>query len=211
MVYDWLTAALLGPMLARRGSTLRDHAKALGDAVAGTGERHRDAKLGRDVSIAEFATFANPARIRQITLRRGGFDPFASPSEDVRQEAITGLPAMWGGVVRDGDVSHFRPTGILLSPALVLLPSDGGGMALVRHVLPDSVVEVMPGRVLSNLVSHPDIDGLDLLVRRLRPSSPRELVNLDVLGTEVRAGFEQGSSVATFRNDKTSLQIAYDV
>lgn len=212
MTFDWLTAGILRPMLARHGLGLADLAASLHQGVGGY-EPVENKASGRTLGLAEFKTANNRPGEHYIELAAPGFDPFASPSERRRFPA---MPAMWGGVTRDGDEYRLHLAGLALHPSLTALPTAGGGMLLFRCNIPETIAASMTGKRFSSFMSHPSIDHLDLTVRRARPATVEELQHLEggpsTMAVMPGGGMPSADAsimIATFRNDKTAFRVPY--
>lgn len=203
MTYDWLTAALLEPMLRRNGHGLGDLAIALYGVSMSNSHDEVAMKDGRRAHVTEFTTDRSRVDMPFAELSMSGWDPFAPPGE---RRPIRGVPAMWGAIAHVGDSYVFKPAGIRLHDNLIALPSSGGGMMLFRALIPETIATVSAGESFSRIVEHPAIDHIDLRVRRIRPADQAEI---DALNAGIRtpigsAPTEAGAvSIATFRNDKT--------
>ena len=216
MTFDWLSAGILRPMLAAHGLGLADLAASLHAAVGGY-EPVENKALGRTIGLAEFKTaHARPGEHR-IELAMPGWDPFMSPAD---RRDFAPLPDMWGGVSRDGDEYRLHLSGLALHPSLTALPTAGGGMMLFRCTVPDTMMASMTGRAFAEILSHPAVDHLGLVVRRLRPATVEEMAHTQsrsATGVVATMGPSAGQgtkivadmSVATFRNDKTAYRVKF--
>lgn len=203
MTYDWLTAALLEPILHRNGSGLGDFASAL--YAASTNSREEDVQMadGRRALVSEFTTDRNRLDMKFVELAKGGWDPFGPPTQ---RTPLKGLPPMWGAIAHVGSDYVFKPSGIRLHNDLIALPSSGGGMMLFRAAIADTIAAAMVGQSFGRVVTHPDVDPIGLVVRRMRRADEAEIEMLEAgrgLAAASADEIASGISVATFRNDKT--------
>lgn len=186
MTFDWLSAAILRPMLETHGMRLPDLATSLHNSVG----------------MGEFKTAHSCPGLNHAELMTTDSNPFGAISERRR---LPGMPEMWGSIARDDDERRVLMSGIALHPSLTALPSSGGGMLLFRSTLPDTVALAASGQPFTSLMSHPSIDNLGLIVRRLRPATTDETDHISRLLENTAA------MVATFRNDKSARRVQYRV
>lgn len=199
MTMPWLAVAVLQPVLRRHGMRLSDLAASLHHATAGRHEPVPGLPKGREVGFAEFKTARTRPGDALVELQGPDHDPFAPPGSST---PFPDLPEMWGGVEIEGGERRLRLSGIALHDDLVVLPISGRGMAILRGSVPDTTASRMSGKPLRDLVSHPLIDGLPLVVRRLREAGDDELAH---------AGWTGPALVATFSNPKTDFRVEYRV
>lgn len=199
MTFDWLTVRILRPMLVAHGVRLSDLATSLHHAAAGRFSPVLGLGPGRAVGLSEFKTGHRRPGDHLVQLSGAGYDPFASPSAHTPFPA---LPEMWGGVETEGGERRLRMHGIALHDDLVALPCAGGGKMLVRGAMPEIVEARMAGMAFRDLVSHPALDDISLIVRRLRAATDE----FERCGSPAGPGM-----LATFRNDKTALRLEYRI
>jgi hypothetical protein len=218
MTFDWLTAGILRPMLARHSLGLPDLAASLHQSVGGY-EPVENKALGRVLGLAEFKTAFRRPGSQLIELAMPGFNPFSSPAQRI---PFPSLPQMWGALSRDVDEYRLHLSGLALHADLTALPTAGGGMLLFRAVLPDTMASSVTGRPFSDLMSHPAIDHLELIIRRLRPATADETAHMQSgsgMTTAYIGGPSAGQgvkiipdlSVVTFRNDKTAIRVPFSI
>lgn len=212
MTFDWLTSGLMRPLLAAHGLGLSDLAGSLHQAVAGTYGTVENGPTGFTLGLATFTTaYARPGD-HLVELAAPGYDPFSSP---MTRRPFPKLPEIWGGVTIDATGEHrLHLSGIALHADLIALPSAGGGMMLFRSVLPDTVGAAAVGRRFADLASHRTTDGLDLVIRRLRPATDAEIAHVEgctPMRTPGAPDTPHRMMISTFRNDKTAVRVPFTV